>query len=1280
MTKLNVALLWPEAPRSMRKRGQWALLLWLLFSAAIIFGQNSASSLRGSVTDPSGAIVAGAQVELKNGLTGFSNSRLTDARGEYQFQQIPAGEYTIAVSGKGFARQLKRAELLVNQPATVNFALSLENVNTLVEVSGEALALNLVDASMGDAVNNATIQALPMEGRNVPELLSLQPGVVYLGSGIDQSHDSRSGASSGGRSDQGNITLDGVDNNDQVTGYAFTGVLRSTLDSVQEFRVTTAAFGADTGRSSGAQVSLVTKSGTNKLHGSLYEYNRTSLGEANDWFNKQAELSAGLPNVPGKLIRNTFGASLGGPLKRDKIFFFLNYEGQRTAENQQQTMTVPTASMRAGNIQYPSTANGKTTAVTLNPSQIALMDPHCQANGTCPWGPGVNPNVLAVMNQYPSSNGYAAGDGLNTASFTWPAPDPASLNTYVARFDYIVSRNNWLFARGNLQNDKQSGVPQFPGQPASYTTWNNSKGFVVGDTWNASPNLVNNVHYGFTRQGVATRGIGQGQYSNFYNISPIEAETRTTLADVPVHNLTDDITWIHKTHTLQFGANYRLIYNHRRSDALSYNYGYTNSYALADAGIVGTGQSFDPAAFPALNLPPVDPGFASSYNFAMGNIAGLLDLVTTQANYQISHNGATASLLPAGAMLDREFKNNEFEYYLQDSWRARPNLTLTFGLRHTLLQTPYEMHGQQVQPTIDIDQWFKTRGQQAALGNSVQPDISFAPSGQSRGLKPYWPMQKGNVAPRIAVAFSPSADDGFWRKLFGGPERSSIRAGYGIYYDHYGEGIVNSFDQYGSFGLSNSITNPTNVYTPDNSPRFTGLHDLPNITGVPASTLNYPELAPNDPLWTGFEIAHGLDNHMKTPYSHVLNLSLQRELPGNFVLEAAYIGRFGRHQLQQIDLAQPLDLVDSRSGSDYFAAATQLSKQKYAGALNVAPIAYFENMFPDAAGSGNSATQNIYNGWLAGNETGSLYMMDILCTPGCGGQTNRFWPRQYASMYAWSSIGSSNYNAAQVTLQHKMSRGVQMEVSYTFSKSLDMGSDAERTTFSSSTGTSAGSSFGAILNAWKPRLNYAVSDFDVRHLVTGSWVWELPFGRGKALFGGSSAEMDRVIGGWQLSGVARWTSGLPFSVISGAGWGTNWDEKSSMIQTGPVQTHTHMVQSVTTTSSGATIVSSTAQAFADPTLALENMRNPYPGEAGQRNNFRGDGYFGIDASLAKSWKIRERSGLRFAWEVFNVTNSVRFDVNPLTSLQNMTSSGEFGVYGATLTRPRLQQFSLRYSF
>ena len=389
----------------MKSFAKW--LRFLFFSASVLYAQSSKTSLRGTVTDASGAAVPGAQVTLDNKTTNFHAQRTADATGDYQFLQIPPGTYTITRTSNGFAAKTAIAELLVNQPATVNLALSVQAATVTLNVSAESETLNTTDASIGNAVNNATIEALPMEGRNVPDLLSLQPGVLYLGHNISQNLDSRSGAVAGSRSDQGNVTLDGVDNNDQVNGYAFTGVLRSTLDSVEEFRVTTTNANADEGRSSGAQVSLVTRSGTNQLHGSLYEYNRNTLTAANNWFNKQAQAAAGEPNVAGKLIRNTFGAALGGPIKKDRLFFFLNYEGQRTAENQQETLTVPTASYAAGNVSY--TSGGKN--VTLTPAQIATMDPNCSSTGTCPWGPGVDPYALQTLAQFPLANGFDAGDG-----------------------------------------------------------------------------------------------------------------------------------------------------------------------------------------------------------------------------------------------------------------------------------------------------------------------------------------------------------------------------------------------------------------------------------------------------------------------------------------------------------------------------------------------------------------------------------------------------------------------------------------------------------------------------------------------------------------------------------------------------------------------------------------------------------------------------------------------------------------------------------------------------
>ncbi len=1197
----------------------------------------------------------------------FITSAPVDSDGSYEFAQLSPGEYAVTAEAAGFQTQTKELVVSIDQAATLNFSLAVESPTTSISVVGQSTALNTSDATMGNALDASAIQSIPVEG-NIPDLLSLQAGILYLGLHNDQTHDSRSGSVQGARSDQNNSTLDGVDNNDQVHGYAFTGVLRSTLDSVEEFRVTTAGFNADTGRSSGAQINILTKSGSNQFHGSLYGRTRDLISPANDWFNKQAELSAGQPNTPGRLDRDAYGGSLGGPIAKNKLFFFTTYEGERINENKQMTMIVPTATLRAGDIRYPHFENGQTQIVTLTPQQIAGMDPNCAQSGTCPWGPGVDPNALAVFKQYPLPNSYVAGDGLNTGSYTWSAPAPATLNTGIAKIDYAITNRNWLFVRGNLQSDSSSGVPQFPGQSTSSSNRDNSKGLAVGLNSTLSSNLMNSLRYSYLRQSYSTAGIGQGAYANFYGMSSIAAETRSSSVAVPVQNLTDDLTWTHLHHTLTFGANYRLIHNQSLSNALSFNSAVTNSYALVNGGIVGTGQSFDPTVF---GYPSVDPSFTGSYNYSMTNLAGLLDYVTTQANYVVSPNGKAGTLLPAGAFLYRDFKNNEFEWYVQDSWHVRPNLTINYGLRHVLLQTPYEVNGQQVQPTTNLYQWFQTRGDQAAIGNSDQPYISFAPSGQSRSAQPYWPMQKNNFAPHLSFAYSPNVGHGFWQKIFGSGGNSVLRAGYGIYYDHFGENIVNLFSQYGSFGLSDSITNPTNVLTPDTSPRFTGLHDIPNLTGTPQQTISYPALSPIDPLTNGFAITQGIDGQMKTPYAQVVNVSWQRQLPGGFVLEAAYLGRFSRNTLQQIDLAQPLNLVDAKSGMSYFTAASELSKYGYAGATTVPAIPYFEDMFPDAAGGGLSATQNIYNDiwrYTLGNETAALYSLDILCYPGCGGKTGRFWPTQFASMYTWASVGHANYNGGQLVLRRPMGRSLQMELSYTYSKSLDMGSDDERTVYSSSTGTSIGSSFSAILNAWNPQLSYGPSDFDVRHLVTANWVAQLPFGQGKLIGSQSGGTLNGIIGGWQLSGLARWTSGLPFSVISGAGWGTNWLEKSNMNQTSPLTTGNYL------TPNGA------PEVFSNPAEALAAMQNPYPGEAGERNNFRGDGYFGIDVRLAKSWKLAERAQMQFAWDIYNVTNSVRFDVNPLNSLQNLTTSGSFGVYGATLTTPRVQQLSLRISF
>ncbi len=1260
-----------------------AVLFLLSVFTATSFAQNANTSLRGVIKDPSGAVVAGATITLMDAATGQTLNAKSGTGGEYQLQQIPPAKYTITVEAAGFSPQSKIAELLVNQPATVDFKMSVQANSVVVNVSAEAATLNTTDASLGAAFNNLKIQSLPSETRNLPDLLALQPGVFFLPPPSDpKTQDSRSGAVNGGRSDQGNITLDGIDDNDQINGFAFTGVLRETQDSIEEFRVTTGNANADAGRSSGAQVSLVTKSGTNKFHGAAYEYNRPTLTVSNDWFNKQAELNSGLPNTPPKLIRNIFGGDLGGPIFKDKLFFFGNYEGSRLAENAQVSETAPTAAYQQGMLTYLSGGN----PVQVMSSQVATMDagitgdpnnPGCAVCNTTayPNPPGPNPNALAYFNSTPAANGQNLGDGYNEGSFSFSSPNPKTLNTSIARIDYIPSEKHRIFVRGNLQKDTTGGVEQYPGQGPSSVLIDNTKGITFGHTWTISPNIVNDIRYGYVRQGYGQSGIGKGDYVDFRFLSDATSESRNTIVSNPLNNIVDNLNWTKGKHSIEIGGNWRLVHQNRSSDNNSYNSASSNPYWLKNPPPLPNTKGF------GLGLPAVDKGFANSYEIAYANLVGTIPQVTNVYNYKVT-SLTSGSALSDGQAIDRHFKANEFEYYIQDSWRPLSNLTLTFGLRHTLLQTPYETKGQQVTPTIDTHTWFMQREAAAQQGQVYEPDLQFAPAGPVYGRPGFWPKSKNNIAPRFAVAYSPNS-------------KTSIRAGFGIYFDHYGEALVNTFDQNGSFGLSTSISNPANVQAYEGcavgsdpnqcspSPRYTDRHTLPaalNLGAGPTSQ-TFPFTAPQG----NFAITWGIDSKLKTPYSEAVDFSVQRELPKGFSIEVAYVGRLGRHLLQSLDLAQPVDLVDPAGGGDYYSAATALSKLTDQNGQDptatVPVIPFFEHVFPFMAQYGSSATQAIYSNEWASARTGAgattaLADIDFFCgyqlADGSCPQS-KFWQDQFSSLYALSTIGTSYYNAGQVTLHHPMSHGVQADISYTYSRSIDMGSDAERSTEFSSGGGLA-NSFSDITTTWNPGLMRGVSDFNTTHLLTLNYLYQLPFGRGQAYLGGGNGLVNALIGGWQLSGILHATSGLPFSVFE-PGWTTDWQIESYGVTTGKVKLRRHFDQN------------GNPQFFDNPDAINNgvatggggggNIRLPYPGEAGQRNNFTGDGYFSLDDGLTKSWKLAELGTLKFAWEVYNVTNTVRFDP---ASIGAGLTGGNLGVASALLTQPRRMQFSLRYDF
>jgi hypothetical protein len=1315
-----------------------SLMVFLFALSTFTGAQSSTTSVRGTVTDKSGAAVANAKVTVSNPAQALVRTVETGPEGTYEVLQLSPGSYQISVEMAGFRRyEQKGIQLLVNTPATVNPTLDIGTGSETVEVTSAAPLVNTTDATLGNAFGEHQVKELPLEGRNVPDLLSLQAGVAYTGnrSDIDRDTDTRSGSVNGAHSDQSNMVLDGVDVNDQVNGYAFTSVLPVTIDSVQEFRVTTTNSNADAGRSSGAQVSLVTKSGTNNFHGSLYEYHRNTATSANDYFVKGAEAASGEPNVPLKLIRNIFGVSVGGPMIKDRLFFFVNYEGYRQREENSALRIVPSDTLRDGIIQYqcddPSACPGGTIQGLTGPHTIAAGNQALNATDLAAMDPlGIGPNavVLPYLQSFPHANDFSAGDGLNYVGFRFRGPIAINKDWYIARADYKLTQNgnHSLFWRGALSNAFKDDVPYLPGTLPLGVNTDFSKGFVAGYTAILKPTLINNFRWGYTRQSIGSvgnndttpviyfRGLNNNETSNNTSL----AITRSQAYQTPVNNFVDDVSWSKGKHNFGFGANIRFIRSPRSNFVNSFSSGTTNASGLDTAALANSSSPLDPANN---GFPVVSEGFDNSYDYPLMSLMGIVSEV--DATFNFDKNGQTQ---PLGTPVNRRWGADEYELYIQDAYRPKPNLTLTMGLRYSLFSPPWETNGTEVAPAFSMGDWFQQRADKMLEGgaSNTDPEVSFDLSGAANGRKGYYNWDYHNLGPRIAFAYSPRPDGGWLRKVFGDSDKSVIRGGFGVVFDRIGAGLLNTFDQQGSFGLSTTISNDQ-IPSVASAPRVTDLNTVPQVDSdnqqfFPATPQGgFPFTPP--PGGGGLAIYWGLDDKIKTPYSYALDFSIARELPGNMSLEVSYVGHLSHRLLVQEDLAMPLNIVDPKSKVDYFSAAKRLSQMAVDGVatgdVNAAAVgptaAYWQNMIAPlqpgdqynlscaapvettgvTPGFTSDPVQAAYDLFACNtfNETTALGQLDFLGSDfsgsgGIAGQldagggtitdengvpknyypsvlgTNAYFNSQFHSLYAWRSVGNAAYHALQVNLRKRFAHGTQFDFNYTFSKSIDIASDAERI-------TAWGGLGGQVINSWDPNTLRAVSDFDTTHQFNANWVLELPVGKGRRFAHDAHGALDAIIGGWQLSGLARWTSGFPESIVNGATWPTNWQLGGGATPIGPTV--------VKTTKSNGTV-----NLFPDPQGAtgIGAFRHDFPGETGVRNSVRGDGYAGLDMGLSKRWIMPYAEGhtMQFRWEVFNVPNLTRFDVRSVTN--GLDAGPSFGKYSNLLTSPRVMQFALRYEF
>ena len=1258
-----------------RRATRCVVALMCLLSPTLFLAQSTGGRIIGRVADQTGAVLANVKVTLINEETGLSRETQTNDSGDYVFPEVPVGTYRLEFDQAGFKKNVRKGVTLdLNQVVSLNTAMQVGQTQEVVEVTSEAPLVDTTSTQLGTVVNDRAIVQLPLNQRDTYQFLSLQPGVSsQVGADLYYGGNSTGSVSvNGGRGRANNFSVNGGDANDMFVNLP---TVQPSPDSVEEFRIITNTFDAEYGRNSGAVVNVVTKSGTNQFHGNVYEFFRNKVLNSRGYFDTSK------PDFK----QNQFGGTFGGPIKKDRTFFFASYEGRRVRQGKSgDVVAVPTGSERLGDFSsgpaFTGVIGDQTVADVLNtrPGCAAAIS---AAGGTAPAA-GVGYSSIFPGNKIPSAcQDPVAVDllrfvpGANTSNGFFQAVLTGSdrQDQVTFRLDHRLNDKQNLTAYYYFTdettfspfNNFQAAGANVPGFGAS--SKQRFQQYNVSHSWTISNSLVNEARFTYMReaQGIfnhsehtnnvtdscvsaaakpfcftgvsdasaindpANNPLAGTPFANKIGITPGLGPQREGVPDVTISGgftignnfegelpqvgnsfqWSDSLTKIKGNHTMKFGADARRM---RFDQTLYFEVsGYYNYF--------GGGTN--------------DAGFSDLYpNYLLG----LPD--TYQQGAAQKENVRTTSVYLFG----------------QDSWKIRPNVTLNYGLRWEL-NTPLTDIGQHVQTFRPGQSTSIYPCQISAYGQALLGGVTDCTGVFPTGL--VVPGDKGvppgltstyykAFAPRVGIAWSP-----------GHSGKTSIRAGWGLFYNPIEQLVLEQFSAEPPFGGSTFL-----VETFFNTPFYAqaGFANPNPFNGI----LNPTRNSPVD--WSVFRpilLFGEFQPHLRTQYSAQYNLTIQRELAKDLVLQVGYVGSQGHRLLASTDLnrATPQTCLDIAAIAAADPSGNSVSSFGTPGATcnQFAEDNQFSVTVP------NGFNFHLPNGQQVSGAGQTLNFVGIrpYSSPNCQLSGTNCPPDQvpvFSNIFAQDTIANSAYNSFQVNLEKRFSHGLQLQAAYTLSKSIDQAS-----------------SFEDILNPFDPRRTRSLSLFDTRQRFVVSYVYQFPVPK----FSGAKG---KILNGWGVSGITQFQSGFPIHLQS---FDDNELTSSIDFSSAGVPDQLAPFHKVDPRSNpnnygfDQNSFTSNASDPSQPACSAGPVFNCYqPSLFGRygtapRTICCGPGLNNWDMSVLKNTDLNERMRMEFRWDIFNLANHTRF-FNPDG---NVTDGSDFGRVKRAAD-PRLMQFALKLYF